>query len=187
MAEKDEKRYESLKAKLIKLQALADRSYQGEAENAKRLIKRLCEENGVSIEDILREEEAPRRYTFKIGRKAILKTLFTHCYAKVTNSGQMSYWQRSRDVIEVEVTPLQYVDLKCMFEWHRDNLLSDLEELQKNIALAYVSKHDLFSDHSNDEEEDPKPMTAERLRRLQAIFALRANLNDNSFHKMIEI
>lgn len=186
MAEKDEKRYESLKAKLIKLQALADRGYQGEAENAKRLIKRLCEENGVSIEDILREEEAPRRYTFKIGRKAILKTLFTHCYAKVTNNGKMSYWQRSRDVIEVEVTPLQYVDLKCMFEWHRANLLSDLEELQENIALAYVSKHGLFSDHSNDEEEDPKPMTAERLRRLQAIFALQANLNDNSFHKMIE-
>ena len=73
-----------------------------------------------------------------------------------------------------------------MFEWHRANLLSDLEELQENIALAYVSKHGLFSDHSNDEEEDPKPMTAERLRRLQAIFALRANLNDNSFHKMIE-
>ena len=42
MAEKDEKKYESLKAKLIKLQALADRGYQGEAENAKRLIKRLC-------------------------------------------------------------------------------------------------------------------------------------------------
>ena len=186
MNENIEKKYESLKAKLIKLQALADRGYQGEAENAKRLIKRLCEKNGVRIEDILREEEAPRRYRFKIGRKAMLKTLFTHCYAKVTNNGQMRYWQITRDEVEIEVTPLEYVDLKCMFEWHRANLLTDLEELQKNIALAYVSKHRLFSDRSNDEEDAPKPMTVERLRRLQAIFALQNNLNDNKFHKMIE-
>lgn len=41
--------YESLKNKLKKLLALAERGVQGEVENARKLLEKLCKEHGVSI------------------------------------------------------------------------------------------------------------------------------------------
>ena len=69
---------------------------------------------------------------------------------------------------------------------HMSKLMQCIEELEDDFSGsgAYGEKGRLGM--RNDEEEDPKPMTAERLRRLQAIFALQNNLNDNKFHKMIE-
>lgn len=50
---KEDGKYESLKAKLRKLAALAERGVGGEAENARRLMERICREHGVSIDEIL--------------------------------------------------------------------------------------------------------------------------------------
>lgn len=182
-------RYESLKSKLIKLQALAERGYEGEAENAKRLIQKLCAENGVSIEEILQEQIMVKRYSFEVGRNKLFIKLFTHCFAKLTNVGTLKYFQESRNTISVELTPMQYLELKNMFEWHKENFIRDLDELQNNVFAAYVNKHDLFS-HSesdnDDEEKNLEPLTPEMYRKLMAIFAIQQNLNDNSYHKMLE-
>lgn len=43
--------YESIKNKLKKLLALAERGMQGEAENARRLLEKLCKEYGVSMDE----------------------------------------------------------------------------------------------------------------------------------------
>lgn len=40
----DTQSFESIKSKLRKLQALAEKGYKGEAEAAKRLLDRLCEQ-----------------------------------------------------------------------------------------------------------------------------------------------
>ena len=45
--------YESIKNKLKKLLALAERGVQGEAENARRLLEKLCMEYGVSMDELL--------------------------------------------------------------------------------------------------------------------------------------
>lgn len=41
--------FESLKDKLKKLKALAERGCGGEAENAQRLLERLCAANGIDL------------------------------------------------------------------------------------------------------------------------------------------
>lgn len=43
------KEFESLKDKLKKLKALAERGCGGEAENAQRLLERLCAANGIDL------------------------------------------------------------------------------------------------------------------------------------------
>ena len=42
--------YENIKNKLKKLLALAERGVQGEAENARKLLEKLCKEYGVAAE-----------------------------------------------------------------------------------------------------------------------------------------
>lgn len=68
---KEDEKYESLKAKLRKLAALAERGVGGEAENARRLMEQICREHGVSIDEILNVEER-KRYRFEIGRHKLI-------------------------------------------------------------------------------------------------------------------
>lgn len=52
-----EKDYESIKSKLKKLLALAEGGVGGEAHNARILLEKLCDEYGISLEDLLDTEK----------------------------------------------------------------------------------------------------------------------------------
>lgn len=175
--------YESLKDKIKNLQALADRGYNGEAENARRLIEKLCNQYGVTLEQVLCENEV-KQYDFEFGRNKVFLTLFCHCHAKITGKSQMKYWNKTRSIISVELTALQFADLKGLYEWHKANFKHDIEILKQNILEAYLNKHDLFSEESSN--EDPEPLTEERLEHIWQILNLTKSLNDSSYLKMIE-
>ena len=67
--------YESIKNKLKKLLALAERGMQGEAENARRLLEKLCKEYGVSMDELLDENQVKYHF-FEVGRNKIYLDLF---------------------------------------------------------------------------------------------------------------
>lgn len=70
-----DKQYESIKNKIKKLLALAERGVQGEAENARRLLEKLCKEYDISPEELL-DENQKEWHIFDIGRNKIYKDLF---------------------------------------------------------------------------------------------------------------
>lgn len=137
--------FESLKKKLRKLQALAERGYGGEAENALRAIEHLCEQYGVKLEDVL-NIETKHRYTFEIGRSKDMMTLFVRCLSAICDISDMTYSKPSRSSIRVELTALQYVDVLNMFNWHKANYERELAEFRRTFMNAYITKHDLFTD-----------------------------------------
>lgn len=57
-----DEQYESIKNKLKKLLALAEQGVQGEADNARRLLEKLCKEYSVSIEELLQEKDYDLRH-----------------------------------------------------------------------------------------------------------------------------
>ena len=187
--DKNNNQYESIKQKLLKLQALAEKGYQGEAENAKRAIERICAQYGVTLEEVLCEEK-PKRYQFEIGRYKYMLTLFCQCYGVVTGIGQLSYIKRSRNTIAVDLTPLQYAELSSLFEWHKANFLKDLSAMQDTIVEAYINKHNIFRTLSEEERAKRDAMEEEltpaKLRRMAAILAMQSELGDNIYHKQLE-
>lgn len=185
--DKNSNQYESIKQKLLKLQALAEKGEQGEAANAKRAIERLCAQYGITLEEILTEEQ-PKYYRFEIGKYKYLLTLFVHCHGVVTNQRRLQYVKQSRSEIAVKLTPLQYAELSSLYEWHKANFLKDLANMQQTIVEAYINKHDLFSKPTGEGEPDNPEvqLTPERLKRLCAILAMQDELNDNTYHKMLE-
>lgn len=185
--DKNDAKYESLKQKLLKMAALAEQGYRGEAEAAKAAIKRLCAQYGVTLEEILAEQEETKRYQFEIGRNKCYLTLFVQCHGVVTNKSRMSYVQRTRSIIAVDLTPLQYAELCSLFEWHKANFNKDLQAMQETIVSAYVHKHHLFAAVDKDDPtEEDKPLTAKEFARLYAIIAMQDQLGDNKYHKMLE-
>lgn len=183
---KNDTEYESIKRKLLKLQALAEKGYKGEADNAKRAIERLCAQYGITLEEVLEVDE-PKRYEFEIGRYKYMLTLFNQCYGVVTGVGEMRYYQRSRSKIAVDLTPLQYAELSNLFAWHKANFLKELEAMQDTIVEAYVEKHKIYRQRSEEELEQAgeAEITPERLRRIAAILAMAGQMQDNHYYKQI--
>ena len=97
----------------------------------------------------------------------------------------LGYRQVSRSQIAVEMTALQYAELASLFEWHKANFNKDLEDMKKNILLAYCRKHHLYSDVKPDNYND-RELTAEEKERLLKIMYMQESLNDNQYHKLLE-
>ncbi len=177
-----DKEYDSIKNKLKKLLALAERGVQGEAENARKLLEKLCKEYGVSIENLL-DENQKKYHFFEVGRNKIYLDLFAQCYYKVANTDRLSYKQISRSQIAVEMTAIQHAEMVSLFAWHKANFDKDLEEIKQNILLAYCRKHHLYSDVDSVESIE---LTAEEKKRLIKIMFMQESLNDNQYHKLLE-
>ena len=178
-----DERYESIKNKLKKLLVLAERGVQGESENARRLLEKLCKEYGVSIEELLDENQV-KYYFFDVGRNKTQFDLFAQCYYKVANTDRMSYNQISRSRIAVEMTAIQYAELVSLFEWHKANFNKDLEDMKQNILLAYCRKHHLYYDEVKPDND--RELTADERKRLLKIMFMQESLNDNQYHKLLE-
>lgn len=177
-------KYESLKKKLLKLQALAERGLGGEAENARRAIERICEQYGVKLEDVL-DIETKHSYTLEIGRGKDMMQLFIRCISSVCDIKGMTYSKPTRSSIKIELTALQYADLSSLFDWHRANYKRELEEFRRSFMSAYIGKHDLFFD-SEREGNSIDELTLEDIERLRRVLKMREAMSDNTYHKQLE-
>lgn len=174
------KTFESLKDKLKKLMALAERGCGGEAENAKRLLERICAANGIDLGQ-LNDKEKKSLYTFNIGHDQLFKILLRQCYFKVTNSHHgVSFGHKSSPEIYIELTQDDYAELKCLYEWHKENFEKELEDIKKTVILAYCKKHRLFL-KSKSETSNDKPLTEEDLKMLRNAKIIDGLLNDKTY------
>lgn len=174
-------KYESLKDKLFKLKALAERGVGGEADNARRLLLKLCADNGIDLSD-LDATMSPKETLFKVGRSTLYEKLFIQCYAYVTNKQTISY---KTDGVNcwVEVTPLQAAQIRDLFEWHKVNIDKEFEDFKDNFMYAYVQKHGLVCHTEHESDED---LSKEDLERLRKAVTLMRGMSDRTYIKSIE-
>lgn len=176
--------FESLKKKLKKLRALAERGYGGEAENARRAIERICEQYGVKLEDVL-DIETKHRYTFEIGRSKDMMNLFVRCLSSTCDISDMTYSKPTRSSIRVELTALQYADVLSLFNWHKSNYKRELAEFRRTFMSAYIGKHDLYTDRERKGGDDIE-LTQEDIERIRRMWKMREAMSDNTYHKQLE-
>ena len=70
-----------------------------------------------------------------------------------------------------------------LFAWHKANFDNDLEEMKKNILIAYCRKHHLYSEVVSNYSME---LTDEEKERLIKIMFMQEGLNDNQYHKLLE-
>ena len=174
-------KYESLKDKLFKLKALAERGVGGEADNARRLLLKLCADNGIDLSK-LDEAMSPKETLFKVGRSTLYKTLFMLCCDYVTNNQTISY--RTDGVYYlVEVTPLQAAQIRDLFGWHKVNIDREFKDFKDNFLYAYVLKHGLVC---HTEQDADKELSMDDLEHLMKSVALMRGMSDRTYIKSIE-
>lgn len=175
--------YESIKSKLRKLLELSEHGVGGEADNARHFLDALCIKHDITIDELL-DTNKVSLYNFAVGGREIDMRLFIQCYAYVTGSTTISYYQsnRKRASIRVELTAMQYAELKSLYEWHKVNLKRDLDAMIDTLLLSYFSKHNLYSGN----QEYTEDLTPEEEERIRKAASMRQHLNNNTYHKAIE-
>ena len=181
-------KYESIKRKLRKLKALADAECVNEAEAARRVIDRLCATYGIRLEDVL-DSEKKQRYRFEIGQGHDMMNLFIRCLEQIVGDiAGMKYSRPTRASIRIEVTALQYAEIRNLFDWHRENFRLELRKMQNNFVDAYIMKHGLYfqSEREGGNGKERDEITQEELESIRRIMALRDTMSDVYYHKQLE-
>lgn len=176
--------YDRIIDKIIKLKELVDRGLDGEASNAKRVLENLCKLHNVNIEDLFKEEK--KRYVFKIKyNNKFDKQLLFQCYAKVTNNKKISYFtSKSRpNIIEFDLTRIEYIDLKGMFEFYRKEWSKIMKSSLNDLFDAFIFKNEISH---NQEDNEHKTLTLEDWERISRIQNLMSTMEVSSYHKQLE-
>lgn len=187
--ENNDPQYIRLKSRLIKLSKLAESGDTYEPRNARLKIEQICSQYGISINDVLADEQEAKWYEFEIGRSKIMLSLFAQCHGVITGKKQMEYRKVPRSSkIDVCLTAFEYVELKSMFDWHQSNYKVELQKVEDDLFQAYIHKHNLFRAKSGEDNEDNEEaeLTPEMLERIKRILQMKQTLSDNHYRKMIE-
>lgn len=171
--------------KIKKLKELVDRGVDGEVFAAKRAIEQLCKKYDVNIEDLFKEEQ--KLYTFKVKyNNKFDRQLLFQCYSKVTNRKKISYYKNKLrpNIIEFELTHIEYIDLVGMFEFYRKEWNRIMKSSLEDLFDAFISKNHISYDNNQDGES--KPLTFEEWQRLLKIQNLMSTMEVSSYHKQLE-
>jgi hypothetical protein len=178
---KDSEEYESLRSKIMKLKALAERGDEGERDNATRLLRRLCAQAGLNLTD-LDYNDKPQTARFNVGRAKAMLTLFAQSYMRVTGEVSMKY-HKDGAIVTVIMTPLQAAQLDDLWNWHKAHFKSELKKFEDEFLNAYIVKHNLTpGKHTADSD---KPLTKEDLARLRRELMMMAQMSDDVYLKAI--
>ncbi len=185
MTEKNTQEYESLKQKLFKLIALADRGVGGEADNARRILRRLAAQHGISLED-LDWNEKPQIARFYVGRSKLNKKLFEQCYAYVTGEHTIHY-RTDGTTFWIDMLPIQAAELGDLWGWHKSNMAKEYEDFKDTFINSYIMRHNLYPKPTleNDKEAKDIHLTKEDLLKLRRTVSMAAAMSDRSYLKGI--
>jgi len=129
---------ESVRSRLLKIQALAERGVGGEAEAAKRMLEDLCEEHGISVEDLTSLEVKFFAFTAKSPyHKKLLQQV---CFHVLESSTITVVEDSSKPTVHVKMTEIQHLDVESCFNFYKEAWNEALSE----FFTAFIHKHNIF-------------------------------------------
>lgn len=163
---------ESVLDKLRKILKHIQEGQSGEKIAAAKLLKQLLEKYKLKIEDI---QVIKRKKRIMLYKNKAEKRLLVGCMDKVLLGADI-YAQKDRQCLYANMSEWEYLQVRELFEFHKDNFYNEFEKLM----LAYVHKHKLFHPRESSGEST---MTQEEI---NEIIAMMSGLSDKSLTKRIE-
>jgi hypothetical protein len=175
---------ERIRAKLLKLLALARQGVGGEKANAEAMLGKLLAKHGLSIED-LDDAKAPRDTCWfrPVGKEE--RTLLANCVATVIGRARANEsWRMksARTLVGYDLTGAEFAQVELVFEIHRRAFRKHLQQQRRAALLAYLSKNDIFPADDDDAPAQPSTLSPEDV---QAIVAMIAGMRPTAVHKAI--
>lgn len=170
---------ENVKARIRKLLALAERGVGGEKETANRMLNKMLDRHGMTLDDL--RDDRRSLHPVKCAN-AFERRLVSQIISKVQNSPSPKVFKVGRAclTVHIEVTPAELVE----FSIHWEALRKDLAKCLGNAYVAFVHTNNLFPADPGDAVDEP--MTPERMADIEAITAMMRGMEPTAVHHRLE-
>lgn len=152
---------EKLKSRIEKLKTLAERGVGGEKKTAEKKLRKLLDDNDITLEE-LSEEEA-KYHLFKYRGKHE-KRLLKQCIYKVMGAADHTAFYRTtgeREKVGIYCTKAQKIEIELEFEFYRNVFY---EELQVFMG-AFIQAQKIFPEDAPKKDcDDLSELTEEDIR-----------------------
>lgn len=152
---------ETIKEKLRKIMALADRGDAGEAIAAQHRLNVLLSKYNLTTEDLF--DESLKKRKFKVRRDEWV--IFVQVLASIigVRYKDMWYMRGKRSEVYIELTDGEYVDVAQQVEFYCKQYKKELTKSVQALQTAYVHKHNLFNKDSSESSSVNRISRAEYL------------------------
>ncbi len=168
----------TIKTKLRKIAALAQRGVGGEKANAKSLLQKLLAKHHLTLDDVLETapEKQVQRYWFRC-KSDMERQVLLACYARATNQPSITYWV-GRGEIGVDLSRLDALEMQSLWQHFRPLLRKEMKKLREQMAQAFACKHHLYGATPAEPNPDRKPLSREEM---EALRRLMGGLEDTNY------
>jgi len=170
---------ETIKDKLIKIKALADKGCAGEARNAKLLLDKLLDKYHLTLDDLSDVELKKRRFNVPKSKMVLFYHIVYNVIGK--RAEDIYYYGKKTTAQYANVTDYEYLEISSMANFHFRQLDKELQKQHKTITGAYIYKHKLTV-KSEDSDDRAVRSNEELLAMLNAI----DSLDDVYYRKQIK-
>lgn len=138
--------------KLKKVKELAERGIEGEAQVAKEKLDILLHKYGLTLKDL--EKVQLNEYKFKYVT-VYERKIMIQCISKVLDNPKLTYswYKNKKKEFFVEMTEWQFIEASSLIKFHIKQFRKEINERMKAFFSAYCSKHDLFADSAEGDED----------------------------------
>lgn len=162
---------DNIDPKLLKVIALAKHGIGGEKETAIRMVRQICEREGLDYDFVMSDGGAlPKKYStdIKVRTKDELRIII-QVAAKFATSPENphvrgGYYRGYREVfVEYTATAAQHIDTLNAISVYLTAYRKEKANFMRSLNKAFVAHHNLYPQFDTDEEEpqEHKPKTLE--------------------------
>lgn len=156
--------------KILKIVALAKAGVGGEKEVAIRMVKQICEREGIDFDELMSDRNAPKQFEPEIkvrGRdemRIIIQVVARFATTPEHPDVRAGYYSYTKEVwVRYTCTPSLHIDTLNAINVYLKAYRKEKKNFMDALKDAFVQHHNLYSQfyEAPDEPEEPKPKTAE--------------------------
>lgn len=163
---------EKIKRRGLAIYALSQRGESGEKENAKVKLDALLTKHSITINDLIGEKAIEKKYRYQCLDS---KHLFLHCVSKLFGDIDV-YKLVGTTHLMVNLSEGQHAELKFVYDKYREAL----DKEKKTLFLAFVNKHQLFSDNYSSNSSKNAQLSKDEV---DKVLGMMKNISDVSLRK----
>lgn len=172
--------------KLLKIVALAKDGIGGEKTAAIKVLKRICEREGLDFDEVMADtSDAVKEYMLDAGyRNKIEEIIISQvCWRfAITNEHPKLQYNKKAKTFFYTCTLARHIETMNAAEVYLKAFRKERNKFMQDLAEAFVQKHRLFSTLEHDEDVERQELDIEgEIRRS----ALRSNMDDVTINKQI--
>lgn len=168
------------RAKLNKIIELARCGVDGEKQTAQKMLNAICEKHGLDMTDLLNGSQKKQRvFKVRVIEIILLNQIMDYVLPDYEDREVLQSINKNTDLY-IELTDLEDGLIRQMFAWHSSNFRCEKKQIEDDLMVAYIQKHNLFGNLAKKQQVDDYDIE-KAVRRS----SLRRHLSDRKFTKLL--